>query len=297
MGGPSFYPDKHGFDLNVGGTFRGSLESYFGPFDLPNLKGGSKDEYLTDRLTLEAEKFMEANRDRPFFLYLPEFAVHLPLQAKPGAIEHFQGKAPAGAPQHNPIYAAMVSSLDENVGRVLKKLDELELAERTVVFFMSDNGGLLYEGKSKDNVTSNAPLRAGKGHLYEGGIREPMMIRWPGVTKPGSTCDDPVISVDFFPTILEMAGAKADPKSPPDGLSLTPLLKGNALQRDAMYWHYPHYSNQGGVPAGAIRSGSHKLIEFYEDGRLELYNLAGDIRESKNCWTRIRNLRPTFTAS
>ncbi len=184
MGGPSFYPDKHGFDLNVGGTYRGHPESYFGPFDLPNLKGGSKDEYLTDRLTDEAEKFLEANtmganHDRPFFLYLPEFAVHLPLQAKPGAIENFQGKASADAPQHNPVYAAMIASLDENVGRVLKKLDDLGLTERTVVFFMSDNGGLVYEGKGKETITSNAPLRVRKGHLYEGGIREPMMIRWP----------------------------------------------------------------------------------------------------------------------
>ena len=144
---------------------------------------------------------------------------------------------------------------------------------------MSDNGGLVYEGKGKETITSNAPLRAGKGHLYEGGIREPMMIRWPGVAKPGSTCDDPVISTDFFPTILEMAGA---PKLATDGLSLTPLLKGGGMKRDAIYWHYPHYSNQGGVPSAAIRSGKYKLIEFYEDGRLELYNLVEDIRESNN---------------
>ena len=281
LGGPAFYPDKHGFDLNVAGTDKGQPQSYFGPFDLPNLKGGTKDEYLTDRLTVEAEKFLEANRDRPFFLYLPEFAVHLPLQAKPGVIEHFAGKAQADAPQHHPVYAAMVASLDENVGRVLKKLDDLGLTERTVVFFMSDNGGLMYENRTKDPVTSNAPLRAGKGHLYEGGIREPMMIRWPGVTNPGSTCDVPVIGADFFPTILEMAGAKPVGE-PVDGVSLTPLLKGGTIKRDAIYWHYPHYSNQGGPPSGAIRSGNFKLIEFYEDGRLDLYNLADDIRESNN---------------
>jgi len=283
LGGPPFYPDKHGFDLNVGGTAKGQPQSYFGPFNLPNLEGGSKDEYLTDRLTVEAEKFLEANRSRPFFLYLPEFAVHMPLQAKQGAIEHFQSKANPSAPQHDPIYAAMIASLDENVGRILKKLDDLNLSERTVVFFMSDNGGLVYENKRKDTVTSNAPLRAGKGHLYEGGIREPMMIRWPGVTKPGSTCDVPVISIDFFPTILEMAGVKVDPGGSVDGLSLRPLLRSNrSLHRDAMYWHYPHYSNQGGVPSGAIRAGDYKLIEFYDDGRLELYNVAADIRESNN---------------
>lgn len=283
LGGPTFYPEKHGFDLNVGGTHRGQPPSYFGPFALPNLEGGSKDEYLTDRLTAEAEKFIEANRNRPFFLYLPEFAVHLPEQAKPDTIERFRAKADPKNPQHDPVYAAMIASLDENVGRILKKLDALGLAERTVVFFMSDNGGLVYESKRPEPVTSNAPLRGGKGHLYEGGIREPMMVRWPGVTKPGGTCDEPVSSVDFFPTILEMVGRNAAPGLAIDGVSLVPLLRrGGKLRREALYWHYPHYSNQGGVPSGAIRAGDYKLIEFYEDGRLELYNLAQDVRESEN---------------
>jgi arylsulfatase A-like enzyme len=283
LGGPPFYPDRHGFDLNVGGTAKGQPASYFGPFDLPNLAGGSKEEYLTDRLTVEAEKFLEVNRARPFFLYLPEFAVHMPLQAKQGAIEHFAGKAKPTAPQRDPVYAAMISSLDENVGRILRKLDDLRISERTVVFFMSDNGGLVYEGKRPQPVTSNAPLRAGKGHLYEGGIREPMMVRWPGVTKPDTICDVPVSSIDFFPTILEMAGLKVDPRWAVDGVSLVPLLKRTGSpRRDVLYWHYPHYSNQGGVPGGAVRAGDYKLIEFYEDGRLELYNLASDIRESED---------------
>lgn len=281
LGGPPYYPDQSGFDLNVGGTEKGQPQSYFGPFDLPNLRGGSKDEYLTDRLTVEAVKFIEASRDRPFFLYLPEFAVHLPEQAKQATIERFRAKADAKNPQHDPVYAAMISSLDENVGRILNRLDALGLSERTVVIFMSDNGGLVYENKRKEAVTSNAPLRAGKGHLYEGGIREPMMIRWPGATKPGTVCDLPVSSVDFFPTILEMAGARADPKWSVDGLSIVPVLRQTgSLHRDALYWHYPHYSNQGGVPSGAIRAGDYKLIEFYEDGRLELYNLAEDAGES-----------------
>lgn len=281
LGGPKFYPDQHGFDLNVAGTFRGSPQSYFGPFDLPNLTGGTKDDYITDRLSDAAENFIEANRKRPWFLYLPEFAVHLPEQAKPDVIERFRRKADPNNPQHDPVYAAMIASLDENVGRILKKLDDLDLARRTVVFLMSDNGGLVYEGGRKQPVTSNAPLRAGKGHVYEGGIREPMMIRWPGVTRAGSTNDTPVSSVDFFPTILEIAGARR-PRGPVDGRSLVPLLRGGTLRRDALYWHYPHYSNQGGVPAGAVRMGDYKLIEFYEDGRLELYNLARDIRESEN---------------
>jgi arylsulfatase A len=274
LGGPEFYPDRHGFDLNVGGTFRGQPQSYFGPFDLPNLTGGTKDDYLTDRLTVEAEKFIEANRARPWFLYLPEFAVHLPAQAKADVIERFRKKADPKNAQHNPVYAAMVASLDENVGRILKKLDDLDLAHRTVVLFMSDNGGLVYEGKSKEMVTSNAPLRGGKGHIYEGGIREPMMVRWPGVTRAGSICDTPVSSVDFFPTI---AGGLAV-----DGVSLAPLLRRQSLRRGPLFWHYPHYSNQGGVPAGAIRDGDYKLIEWYEDGRVELYNLARDIGESED---------------
>src|SRR5271169_111847 len=224
LGGPPYYPDKHGFDLNVGGTEKGQPASYFGPFDLPNLKGGSKDEYLTDRLSTEACRFLEANRDRPFFLYLPEFAVHLPEQAKAATIERFKAKADPKNPQHDPVYAAMISSLDENVGRILAKLDALSIAERTVVIFMSDNGGLVFEGRRSEPVTSNAPLRAGKGHLYEGGIREPMMIRWPGVTRAGSVCDVPVSSIDFFPTLLEIAGAAVDPGWAVDGRSLVPLL-------------------------------------------------------------------------
>ncbi|SPE36072.1 Sulfatase [Candidatus Sulfopaludibacter sp. SbA3] len=283
LGGPPYYPDKQGFDLNVGGTERGQPQSYFGPFQLPNLEGGSPDEYLTDRLTVEATRFIERNRNRPFLLYLPEFAVHLPKQAKPALVERFRAKRDPRNSQHDPVYAAMIASLDENVWRILKKLDDEGLADRTVVVFMSDNGGLAFEGGGKEPVTSNAPLRAGKGHLYEGGVREPMMIRWPGVTKAGSVCDVPVSSIDFFPTLLEIAGARVDPAWLVDGVSLTPLLRqAGTPRRDALFWHYPHYSNQGGVPGGAVRAGDYKLIEFYEDGRLELYNLAADIWESED---------------
>lgn len=283
LGQAPYYPDKQGFDLNVAGTFRGQPQSYFGPFDLPNLQGGTKDDYLTDRLTVEAEKFIEQNRRRPFFLYLPEFAVHLPEQAKPEMVARFRAKADPRNPQHDPVYAAMIASLDENVGRVLRKLEAERIADRTVVILMSDNGGVVYEGSRKQPVTSNAPLRAGKGHVYEGGIREPMMIRWPGVTKPGTVSDAPVCSIDFFPTMLEIAGGKVDAAWHVDGQSLVPLLRGGAApRREALYWHYPHYSNQGGVPSGAVRAGDYKLIEFFEDGRLELYNLARDIRESED---------------
>ncbi|HWB97087.1 MAG TPA: sulfatase-like hydrolase/transferase, partial [Bryobacteraceae bacterium] len=213
--------------------------------------------------------------------------VHIPLQAKKEIIARYQARTKAGEGQHNPTYAAMVESLDDSVGAVLKKLDELGIADRTAVFVNSDNGGLLYEGARRDNVTSNRPLRAGKGHLYEGGIREPLIVRWPGVTKPGSTCHVPVSSVDYFPTIREIAGAGAGGGPPVDGVSLLPLLRGGRkLGREALYWHYPHYSNQGGPPGGAIREGDWKLIEFYEDGHLELYNLARDLGERTNLAAR-----------
>jgi arylsulfatase A len=282
LGGDGYSPTEQGFDRNVGGTARGSPKSYFGPFDLPGLEGGPEGEYLTDRLSTEAEKFIEQNKDRPFFLYLPEFAVHLPLQGKEDLVAKYQAKLKSSETQNNPVYAAMVESVDQGVGRLLQKLDDLRLADRTVVILTSDNGGLRYEGIQTKPVTSNAPLRAGKGHLYEGGIREPLIVRWPGVVKPGSVCDDPLISVDYFPTILEIARL-GKPSHPVDGVSILPLLtQKSGLKRDAVYWHYPHYSNQGGPPSGAIRKGDYKLIEFYEDGRLELFNLKDDIGERQN---------------
>jgi arylsulfatase A len=281
LGGDGFSPKEQGFDRNVGGTARGSPATYFGPFDLPGLAGGPPGEYLTDRLTLEAEKFIEQNRDRPFFLYLPEFAVHRPLEGKKELVAKYEAKLKSSEGQNHPVYAAMVESVDEAVGRLVGKLDALGIAGRTVVILTSDNGGLRFEGKDSRPVTSNLPLRAGKGHVYEGGIREPLIVRWPGVVKPGSVCHDQIISIDYFPTILDMAGVKI--LRPVDGVSLLPLLtQKGALQREAIYWHYPHYSNQGGPPAGAVRKGDYKLIEFYEDGRLELFNLKDDIGERRN---------------
>jgi len=288
LGGPEFYPERQGFDRNVGGTHRGSPASYFGPFDLPNLTGGSPEEYLTDRLTSEALKFIEANRSRPFFLYLPHFAVHLPLQAKKQLIAHYQVKARPDDPQRDAVYAAMIHSVDEAVGLLLRRLDELGIAGRTVVFFTSDNGGLIYEGGRKVPVTSNVPLRAGKGHVYEGGIRVPLIVHGPGVVKAGVTSKVPASSQDYFPTILELAGVKPPADRAVDGRSLVPVLRqSGAVKREALYWHYPHYSNQGGVPAGAIRQGDFKLIEFYEDGRLELYNLKEDLGERTNLAHRL----------
>ncbi len=290
LGGKPYYPEKHGFDLNIAGNEWGQPPAYFYPYrkgqngaSIPGLEEGKPGEYLTDRLTDEAEKFVEANKDRPFFLYFAHYAVHIPLQAKKDVIERYKAKAGPDDPQNNAIYAAMVESVDDSVGRLLKKLDDLKIADRTIVVFFSDNGGLsVHEGPDTPS-TSNAPLRAGKGYLYEGGVREPMIVRWPGVVKPGGVCDVPVCSIDFYPTILEMAGASIDPKRTVDGVSLMPLLRGGGEpKRDALYWHYPHYSNQGGKPCAAVRQGDFKLIEFYEDGKLELYNLKDDIGETRD---------------
>jgi len=285
LGGPGFYPDSQGFSLNIGGTERGSPRSYFGPFDLPGIQGGSKDDYITERLTDEADKFLEANRDRPFFLYLPEFAVHIPRQAREAAVEKYRNRIKPGDAQQDPVYAAMVESVDDAVGRLTRKLEELKIADRTVILFTSDNGGLIYEGNAKRPVTNNAPLRAGKGHLYEGGIRVPLILKWPGVTPAGSLSSFPVSSIDFLPTFFEIAGTTAQAQV--DGISLVPVLRGiGGPARDALFWHYPHYANQGGTPSGAVRKGEYKLIEFYEDGRAELFNLAQDIGEQKNLAAR-----------
>jgi arylsulfatase A-like enzyme len=283
LGGEGFRPEDQGFDLNVGGDQRGSPQSYFGPFDMPNLTATTKDDYLTEKLTEAAEKFIDESAGRsPFFLYLPEYTVHIPLEARQAAVEKYRQRL-GGKDFPNPVYAAMVESFDLAVGSIRAKLAQRKIASETILIVTSDNGGLRYEGSAKAPVTDNSPLCAGKGHLYEGGIREPLLIYWPGVTKAGTVCDVPVSSVDYLPTMVEMAGGKAPPAGGVDGLSLVPLLRGRpGPKRDGLYWHYPHYSNQGGVPAGAVRDGEWKLIEFYEDGSLELYNLREDPSERRN---------------
>jgi arylsulfatase A len=288
LGGKGFLPENHGFDLNIAGASRGSPPGYFFPYRMPKnsapfLPGSKEGEYLTDRLTQEAETFLEQNKDRPFFLYFAHYAVHIPLQAKKDVVARYQAKAKPGQPQHNPVYAAMIESVDESVGRIVKKLDELKLRDRTVIVFTSDNGGLSVPEGPHTPATSNAPLRAGKGYLYEGGIRVPLIVSWPGVAGEGRVLYDiPIFSMDFYPTFLEIAGVRGHLKHKPDGVSLVPLLKekeSRAPKRDALFWHYPHYSNQGGRPGGAVRKGDFKLIEFYEDGKLELYNLKDDWSE------------------
>ncbi|HVV00124.1 MAG TPA: sulfatase, partial [Verrucomicrobiae bacterium] len=294
LGGPKFFPDKQGFDINIGGCEYGHPPSYFSPYHIPTLTDGPKGEYLTDRLTDEALKFLDsAKKDRPFLLYLSHYAVHIPQQAKPELIKKYEAKAAklpkTGAPeflpegeyktrqiQNQPIYAAMIQSLDESVGRVMQKLAELHLETNTIVFFTSDNGGL---STKQGWPTSNSPLRAGKGWPYEGGVREPLLVRWPGVTQPGSTCHEPVISPDFYPTLLQMAGLPLRPKQHVDGRSFCALLEGKSLPERPIFWHYPHYAGQGGRPCGTIRLGNLKLIEWYEDMNVEMYDLSADIGE------------------
>ncbi len=292
LGGEGFYPEDQGFDFNAAGCAKGSPPSYFSPYRIPTLTDGPPGEFLTDRLTDEALKFIESAGDRPFLLYLSHYAVHNPQQAKAEIIARYQRKAeglkPAGPEflpegqrqarqiQNQPVYAAMIDSLDQSVGRLLDKLAERGIENNTVVFFTSDNGGL---STSEGSPTANLPLRAGKGWHYEGGVREPLLVRWPGVTQPGSVCDEPMISTDYYPTMLEIAGLAARPKQHVDGESFTALLRGGTRPQRPLFWHYPHYSNQGGTPGGAVRMGDFKLIERFEDNHTELYNVREDAGE------------------
>jgi len=286
------YPEHQGFDLNLGGFFGGMTPSYFSPYGIPTLADGPKGENLNERLADEAGKFMEQSKDKPFLLYIAHYAVHTPLQAKPEVIEKYKAKAAKldkSGPeflsdhgrqvrqiQNHPIYGAMVESMDESVGRVMAKLKELNLETNTIVIFTSDNGGL---STAEGTPTSNLPLRTGKGWAYEGGTREPLIVRWPGVTKPGSVSHGETISTDYYPTILQMLGLPLRPQQHLDGESIVPLLKGGNLPERPLFWHYPHYSNQGGVPHGAVRLGDFKLIEWYEDMHVELYDLKSDLGE------------------
>ena len=284
LGGKGYGPEEFGFSTNIAGDHSGSPLSYFAPFRnktraMPGLEKAPDGEYLTDRLGAEAERFIDANKDRPFFLYLAHYGVHLPMKAPADLLKKYPGEMTFGR-QSNPIYAAMLESLDTSVGRVLRKLDALKLADRTLVVFTSDNGGLSVIEGPNTPATINAPLREGKGYLYEGGIRVPLLLRGPGVVK-ASTSAVPVVSHDLYPTLLAACGLKAPGKI--DGVDLSGILMGkDAPKREALYWHYPHYSNQGGKPGAAVREGGLKLIEFYEDGRRELFDLTTDPGENRN---------------
>lgn len=289
LGGEGFEPTAQGFEVNIAGDAAGSPQSYFAPFSRPNgkampgLSDAPEGEYLPDRLTTEAEKFITANRERPFFLYLPHFTPHTPLKAKEDVVKKYPAASTFKGQQNNPIYAAMLESLDDSVGRIVAKLDELKLSDRTIVLFTSDNGGLATTEGPNTPATSNAPLREGKGWLYEGGIRVPLLVKWPGNVKGNSTSDVPVCGIDLLPTIRDACIRVSEESLPTDGVSLLPLLKqSGAIARESLFWHYPHYANQGGKPGAAIRSGEWKLVEFYEEGRRELFHVAKDVSESRN---------------
>jgi len=277
LGSEPYWPRHQGYDLNVGGTDLGSPAGGYFLLNKMRLPKARQGEYLTDHLTDRGIEFIRANAGRPFFLYQSYHAVHTPIQGKPELVAKYNKRMKSLGRKFNPGYAAMVESLDQGVGRILQTLDELKLADRTVVIFFSDNGGY-------HRVTDNRPLRAGKGYSYEGGHREPLIVRYPPLVDPGTVCREPVVSTDFYPTLLQLAGLPPRPRQHVDGLSLVPLLKDPAagLGREAIYWHYPHYSPQGGTPSGAIRMGPWKLIEFFEDGHLELYNLEQDLGEKND---------------
>jgi len=265
-----------GFDVNIGGYHRGQPPSYVAPYKIPTLPEGPDGEFLTDREAAEAARFMREHRDRPFFIYLAHYAVHTPIAAKRQVFEKYKAKQDKENPHHNPTYAGLVESVDDAMGVILRTLDDLRLADNTVIVFTSDNGGLI-------GCTSNRPLRVGKGSAYEGGVRVPLIVKWPGATAPGSVCSVPVIGADFFPTLLAMAGVPQPAGHVVDGESLVPLLKQSGpLARDAIYWHYPHYHPGGATPYGAIRAGDFRLVEFYEDRHVELYNLKDDIGETRD---------------
>lgn len=308
LGKAPYYPQHHGFEVNIGGCHYGNPpQGYFAPYGIEHLEEGPENEYLTDRLTDEAINLIKSNDDQPFFLYLSHYTVHTPIQAKEEDVQRFKEKAkkmgldqartfevgeqfPCDHKKHlhvtrrliqsDPDYAAMIWNLDENIGRLIETLEEDNLLNDTVIFFSSDNGGL---ATAEGSPTCNAPLNEGKGWMYEGGVREPLIVRWDGHVDKGSTCHVPVTSPDFYPTFLSIAGTDLLPDQHQDGVSIKGLIEGQGtLDREAIYWHYPHYANQGSTPGSSMRMGDWKLIEFFEDGRLELYNLREDIGELNN---------------
>ncbi len=275
VGGNGFGPAEHGFDV----VFAPPANT------TPSATEGSKSEFA---LTAAAERFLEENRARPFVLYLAHNNPHIPYKATP---EHAARHAGA----FEPVYAAVIETLDTVIGRLLAKLDALQLAENTLVIFTSDNGGLHVPEGPHARVTHNVPYRAGKGYLYEGGLRIPLLVRWPGRVPAGRVVPEPVINTDWLPTLIELAGLAAAPGL--DGISLAPLLTGRGpAPRRPFFWHFPHYNNQGGRPGGAMRDGDWKLVEFYDaPDAPELYQLSQDIAETKNLAAahpdRVRTMR------
>jgi len=318
LGDRGFFPEDQGFQVNIAGNHIGMVKSYFWPYGNPDddkkkgqpfigpvtslRAGGKEGEHLCDRITSEAMKLIEQRKpEQPFFLYLSFYDVHTPNMGKPDLVKKYETKASKlglpsveqspksfeGNPVHgdtprklsdqqvNPIYAAMIENMDTNIGLLMAKLAELGIDDNTLIIFTSDNGG--------GEVTSNHPMRGGKGWLYEGGVREPWIVKWPGVTKPGSTCDVPIVNTDIFPTVLEAAGLPQRPELHKDGVSFTRLLKGKTKPlHEALYWHFPHYGTLGSGPCSSVRVGDWKLIEWFEDDSAELFNLATDLSEKND---------------
>lgn len=296
LGGPEYYPEHQGYQINRGGLDRGGPyggKQYFSPYGNPRLSDGVDGEHISDRLAAECGRFMEENREHPFLVSYCLYDVHTPLMAKTNLVEKYAARA-RSAPadvwgqegerkvrliQNHAVYAAMVETMDGAVGAVLDKLEALGLAGKTLVIFTSDNGGL---STSEGWPTSNEPLRAGKGWLYEGGIRVPLIVRWPGQIQAGGISDRLVSTPDLFRTVTDACGLPATPAAR-DSVSLFPTLRGEGQPpRGPVFWHYPHYGNQGGFPGGALRDGFWKLIERYETGDVELYDLASDPGERTN---------------
>lgn len=296
LGDKGSHPEDHGFQINKGGHWRGSPPGgFFSPHNNPKLSDGPAGESLPIRLAEETASFIKENKNQPFLAYLSFYSVHAPIQTTPALWKKYRDKAqqnphqgerflidrtkPVRQVQDCPIYAGMMESMDNAVGIVLKALEDLGLAENTIVIFTSDNGGV---SSGDAYATSCLPLRGGKGRQWEGGIKQPYYIKAPGLTKVRSTCATPVTGTDFFPTILELAGLPAMPEQHIDGVSLVPLFEGGKIAERALFWHYPHYGNQGGEPCAIIRKGDWKLIYYYEDGRNELYQLSKDIGEQND---------------
>ncbi len=301
LGPEGSWPTDHGFDINKGGNKGGGPyggKKYFSPYGNPTLEDGPDGEHLPDRLASETVKFITDNKDKPFLAYLSFYSVHTPLMGRKDLVEKYEKRKAALSidketifgydhprkvreVQEHAVYAAMVDAMDQAVGKVMAGLKDLGLEENTIVIFTSDNGGL---STSEGWATSNIPLRGGKGWLYEGGIREPLIVRWPGKTQAGTSSKTPVTSTDYFPTILELCGLPDLPDQHKDGVSFTSSFVGgtSSHSRKPLFWHYPHWGNQGGIPGSAVRSGDWKYIEYYWGKEPELFNLADDLAEKNN---------------
>ena len=296
----AYYPSHFGFDTAIGGNNTGHPRGgYFSPYKNPQLPDGPEGEYLTDRLTDETIKYIKSAKDKPFFAYLSYYTVHLPMQAKPEKIAKYKNKIASkkyeGDPFHKvgntfhknfqdiATFAAMVEHLDDNVGRLMQTLKEEGLDKNTIVIFTSDNGGMATSNTTKNIPSSNLPLRAGKGYLYEGGIRVPLFVRWKGQIEEGTVSTACVTGTDYYPTLLDLCGLPLIKKQHKDGSSFKKALYGKQYKRNPMFWHFPHYSGGlGGRPSAAIREGDYKLIEFFEDHHIELYNVVQDISEKND---------------